>query len=151
MAVLRIREAPDPILRQICEPVDDFDVGLRRLAEDLLETMYAASGRGLAAPQVGVAQRMFVMDATWKEGTPSPITFVNPRVVETSEEVAMLQEGCLSIPDQLIDVTRPARVTLAWQDLDGQAQQSAFVGFSAACVQHEVDHLNGVLITDRRP
>lgn len=148
MAVLGIRMVPDPVLHQVCASVSDFDAGLKRLAEDMLDTMYDATGRGLAAPQVGVLSRVFVMDATWKSGEADPMVFVNPIVQKASKTLATLDEGCLSIPDQLIEVSRPDRVQLQWQDLSGASHEADFDGFAAACIQHEIDHLNGVLISD---
>ncbi len=144
-----IRQPPDPVLRGRAEPVAAFDGALAALAADLLDTMYAAPGRGLAAPQVGVASRLFVMDAGWKEGAPEPRAFANPEVLWTSGETASREEGCLSIPGRLYRVTRPARLGLRWQGLDGTPQEGEFDGFEAACVQHEIDHLDGVLICDR--
>lgn len=146
--VLPIRQVPDAILRRLCTPVAAFDADLAQLHDNMLATMYAAPGRGLAAPQVGVTQRLFVMDVTWKEGTPTPQVFVNPEVLEVSDDVVTQDEGCLSIPGDLVPVTRPASVSLRWQDLDGLTHNGQFSGFSAACVQHEIDHLNGILCTD---
>lgn len=148
MALLSIRQAPDPVLRQVCAQVSAFDDALKTLAEDMLETMYAAPGRGLAAPQVGVSKRLFVMDATWKDGFYDPQVFVNPEITHASAETATLEEGCLSIPDQLVAVTRPAQVSLRWQGLDGKTAAASFAGFAAACVQHELDHLDGILCID---
>jgi peptide deformylase len=114
----------------------------------MLDAMYAAPGRGLAAPQVGVTQRLFVMDTTWKDAAPTPQVFVNPQIIWCSETATTMDEGCLSIPGQLVPVTRPAEVDLRWQSLDGTTQQARQTGFAAACVQHEVDHLDGILCTD---
>ena len=111
--------------------------------------MYAATGRGLAAPQIGVLRRLFVMDATWKDGEATPRVFINPEVVRASEEMASCEEGCLSIPGDPVEVTRPAEVTLRWMALDGSACEESFAGFEAVCVQHETDHLDGILCTDR--
>ena len=111
--------------------------------------MYAAPGRGLAAPQVGVPIRLFVMDPTWRDGVAAPLALADPRLLWASEETATLEEGCLSIPGRTFAVTRPARVRLAWRDLDGRGREGAFEGFAAAAVQHELDHLDGVLVTDR--
>jgi peptide deformylase len=140
---------PDPVLRAVARPVERFDEGLRALAADMLETMYDAPGRGLAAPQVGVSLRLFVMDVAWKEGAPEPRVFVNPERIDASEEVFTREEGCLSIPGRVSRVTRPARVTLRWRELDGSVSAGAFDGFAATCVQHEMDHLDGVLCIDR--
>lgn len=146
--LLPIRQVPDAVLRVVCDPVLAFDSELERLSKDMFATMYDAPGRGLAAPQVGVARRLFVMDATWKDGTPAPEVFVNPEVVAASDAVVIQDEGCLSIPGDLILVSRPAEVSLRWQGLDGAAHSGSFTGFAAACVQHEIDHLNGILCTD---
>ena len=148
MPELQLRLVPDPVLRAVCAPVTVFDAELAALAKDMLDVMYAASGRGLAAPQVGITQRMFVMDATWKEGVPDPQVFVNPELADCSDEVAVLAEGCLSIPDRTSRVARPAQGTLRWHDLGGALQTGTFTGFAAACVQHERDHLDGILCTD---
>lgn len=139
---------PDDLLRVECAPVVVFDDDLVRLAKDMLATMYAAPGRGLAAPQVGVTSRLFVMDVTWKDGDPAPQVFVNPEIVATSPEEVTQDEGCLSIPGDLVPVTRPAEVSLRWHGLDGLMQRADFTGFAAACVQHEIDHLDGILCTD---
>lgn len=148
--IRNIVKHPDPVLRQICEPVVQFDEMLEALAYDMLQTMYDAPGRGLAAPQVGITRRIFVMDATWKDGPRTPMVFVNPKVVGTSEDQSSLDEGCLSIPNELTRVTRPSVVKMTWEDLRGAEQTEDFSGFAAACVQHELDHLNGVLCIDYR-
>ncbi len=144
-----IVQVPDPVLREAAAPIEAFDEDLRALAQDMLETMYQAPGRGLAAPQVGLSVRLFVMDVAWKEGEPRPQVFVNPVVVEASDEQVTREEGCLSIPGRLSWVTRPTEVALRWQDLDGVQRGGRFDGFAATCVQHEVDHLDGILCTDR--
>lgn len=149
MAVRRLRLIPDPVLQTVCTPVTSFDDALAALTRDMFETMYAATGRGLAAPQVGQTQRVFVMDALWKQADPTPMLFVNPEIVSRSAQMAVLEEGCLSIPDVLVRVARPDEVSLRWQDLDGVWQTQSFTGFEAACVQHEMDHLDGVLMTDK--
>lgn len=147
MSVLPILQFPDPRLREICAEVTVFDAGLKRLADDLLETMYAAPGRGLAAPQVGAMQRVFVMDVGWKEGRPSPLVCINP-VIKDASGSALNTEGCLSIPDRPVHIERPAMVRLAWQDLAGRDCEGFFEGFAAVCVQHERDHLDGRLCID---
>jgi len=149
MAVRRLRLVPDPVLHEVCAPVSVFDVALASLTRDMFETMYAATGRGLAAPQVGVTQRVFVMDALWKAETPTPMLFVNPEITARSETRVVLDEGCLSLPDQIVPVARPDAVDLRWQDLDGAWHAQQFTGFEAACVQHEIDHLDGILITEK--
>lgn len=149
MAVLSLRTVPDPVLREICTPVVHFDTALVALKTDMLDSLYAAKGRGLAAPQVGITQRIFVMDATWKQGTLSPVVFVNPEILQVSESLVTQPEGCLSIPGETTQVCRPDQVRLRWQDIDGAWREADFTGFEAACTQHELDHLDGILITDK--
>ena len=149
MSLLPILLWPDPRLGCVCAPVEAFDELLRQHAHDMLETMYAAPGRGLAAPQVGILQRFFVMDADWKTGAPRPVVMVNPRVLSVGAELAVTEEGCLSIPGVLADVRRPVSVRLAWQDLDGGDQDADLTGFEATCAQHELDHLDGLVTFDR--
>jgi peptide deformylase len=149
MAVLPILAWPDPRLRQTCAAVERFDADLTRLADDMLETMYAAGGRGLAGPQVGAMTRLFVMDNGWKTGTPDPRIFVHPVILETGTEMASREEGCLSIPGCPLVVTRPSRLRLAWSDLAGRDFAGWFEGIDAVVIQHERDHLDGVLILDR--
>lgn len=141
--ILPIVLHPDPVLRVICTPVAG---DVTDLARDMLDTMYAAPGRGLAAPQVGVTSRLFVMDPSWKEGLPDPRVFVNPEITARDGE-QVNEEGCLSIPGIPRRVARPARVTLAF-DGPGGRRSEGFDGFAAACVCHEMDHLEGVLILD---
>jgi peptide deformylase len=138
---------PDPRLKKVCDPVGEIAPEIRRLAEDMLETMYDAPGIGLAAPQVGVTKRVIVMDCI-KEGTPQPMVLINPSVIWASEDVTVYEEGCLSIPDIYNDVTRPAEVKVRWTDLDGAGQERQFDGIWATCVQHEIDHLDGKLFID---
>jgi peptide deformylase len=147
--IRRIVQVPDPVLREVARPVTGFDADLRALAQDMLETMYDAPGRGLAAPQIGLGLRLFVMDVAWKDGEPEPMVFVNPEVLGTSEDRVTREEGCLSIPGRVSRVSRPAEVALRWQDLEGEWQEDTFDGFAATCVQHELDHLDGVLCIDR--
>jgi peptide deformylase len=139
---------PDPRLRKAAEPVAEVDDGIRRLAADLLETMYEAPGVGLAAPQVGVGKRLFVMDCAPKDGEREPMVLINPEVTWTSEEVNVHEEGCLSIPEVYEEVTRPARVRVAWTDLEGATREQEFEGLWATCAQHEIDHLKGRLFID---
>ncbi|MCF2871813.1 peptide deformylase [Octadecabacter sp. G9-8] len=140
---------PDPRLKATCDPVATFDKDLRVLADDMLETMYDAPGIGLAAPQVGVMHQMLVMDCVKDDmATPEPMVLINPRVIETSEERSIYDEGCLSIPEIYAEVERPARVKVEWLDLDGKTIQEEFDGLWATCVQHEIDHLNGKLFID---
>lgn len=147
MAVLPILKWPDPCLSEICEPVEAGD-DIEELVLDMFATMYAAPGRGLAAPQVGVTKRLFVTDTTWKEGARSPIAFINPRVVSESPELVASEEGCLSIPGITIEVPRPSWVALEWTSVNGDAASRKFEGFDAACVLHELDHLDGLVTFD---
>lgn len=140
---------PDARLRLTCTAVDDFGPDLTALARDMLATMYGAQGRGLAAPQVGRRERLFVMDAAWKSGPPAPRVLVNPVILAVSDRAAAMTEGCLSIPGMPRRIARPDGVTLRWQDVTGAAQEATFAGIEAVIVQHEFDHLNGVLILDR--
>jgi peptide deformylase len=140
---------PDPRLRAICAPVETFDAALEVLACDMLETMYAAPGRGLAGPQIGVLSRLFVMDTDWKTGTPAPAVFVNPRLLSVSDDRVMMEEGCLSIPGIPCPVERPAALRLSWSTPDGTAQEADFDGIKARCILHEMDHLDGILCIDR--
>ena len=149
MTLRPILRLPDPRLRQVCPPVERFDAGLGRLALDMLRTMYAAPGRGLAGPQIGAMQRIFVMDCGWKEGAPDPCVMIDPEIVWASPETASCSEGCLSLPGITVAVTRPAAVTLRFTGLDGARHEDAFTGFAAVCVQHERDHLDGILCIDR--
>ena len=140
---------PDPHLKKIAPPVDDISDDLRRLADDMLETMYHAPGIGLAAPQVGENTRLIVLDCEKEENAPPrPIAMFNPEILAASDELATYNEGCLSIPDIYADVDRPAQVTVRWIDRNGQEQQEDFKGLWATCVQHEIDHLNGKLFID---
>ncbi len=149
MALLDILSIPHPVLRQIAAPVDSFDKELRRFADEMLATMYAAPGIGLAAPQVGVSKRMAVIDiAKREEQPPNPHIFINPEVVWRSEDRSVYEEGCLSIPEFYEDVTRPASVRVKYIDIDGNPREIEADGLMATCLQHEIDHLNGVLFID---
>ena len=140
---------PDPRLKKVCAPVDDLSDGLRALADDMLETMYDAPGIGLAAPQVGVLDRLIVMDCVKEEGVaPRPLIMFNPEIVAASDEMNVYEEGCLSIPEQYAEVKRPEAVDVRWIDRDGNPRQETFDGLWATCVQHEIDHLNGKLFID---
>ncbi|EEE36873.1 peptide deformylase [Rhodobacteraceae bacterium KLH11] len=140
---------PDPRLKKVCAPVADITDDLRKLADDMLETMYDAPGIGLAAPQIGVLDRLIVVDCVKEEGeTPRPLVMFNPQVIASSDEINVYEEGCLSIPDQYAEVTRPRTVDVTWMDRDGNLQQETFDDLWATCVQHEIDHLNGKLFID---
>jgi peptide deformylase len=153
MALLPIYETPDPILRQVSAPVEEVDDALRKLIDDMFDTMYAAPGIGLAAIQVGVPKRLLVIDLQEPEeegGEPvrDPRVFINPEILETSETTKPYNEGCLSVPDQYAEVLRPDRVRARWLDRDGQAQEAWIDGLLAVCLQHEIDHLDGILFID---
>lgn len=146
--ILPILRWPDPRLSSVCAPAV-LSEDLRALAADMLETMYAAPGRGLAAPQVGAMVRLFVMDVGWKEGAPSPVVAVNPEILWSSDTRLVGPEGCLSIPGPTTMVERAEAVRLRWTDLGGQVQEDLLTGMAAVCAQHEYDHLDGVLTLDR--
>ena len=149
MALRKILLHPDPRLKKAATPVASVSDELRRLADDMLETMYDAPGIGLAAPQVAVMDRMIVMDcAKDDDATPEPMVLINPEVVWTSQERSVYDEGCLSIPEQYAEVERPAEVEVSWLALDGQTKRERFDGLWATCVQHEIDHLDGKLFID---
>jgi len=140
---------PDPRLKKVCAPVADLTDELRQLADDMLETMYDAPGIGLAAPQVGVLDRLIVLDCVKEEGAaPRPLAMFNPEVTASSEDTNVYEEGCLSIPEQYAEITRPAEVEVSWIDRDGKLRTEGFDGLWATCVQHEIDHLNGKLFID---
>jgi peptide deformylase len=140
---------PDPRLKKVCAEVPDLSDELRVLADDMLETMYDAPGIGLAAPQIGIMERLIVLDCVREdEGDPRPLVMFNPRIVASSDEQNVYEEGCLSIPDQYAEVTRPKLVQVEWMDRNGTAQSEEFDGLWATCVQHEIDHLDGKLFID---
>jgi len=153
MAILPIVEVPDPRLRQISKPVERVDDDLRRLIDDMFETMYAAPGIGLAAIQVGVPKRVLVIDLQEPEeegGEPvrDPRVFINPEILETSDHEVPYNEGCLSVPEMYAEVDRPDRIRARWLDRDGTQREEEISGLLAVCLQHEMDHLNGVLFID---
>ncbi|WP_228461481.1 peptide deformylase [Paracoccus liaowanqingii] len=138
---------PDPRLQMRCEPAGYLSSPeLRQLAADLLATMYASGGRGLAAPQIGVGRRIFVMDAGWKSGTPDPLVMADPEILVRSPLTEAGTESCLSIPDRPVEVVRPVSIGLAWYDLDGLYRLEQLDGPAARIAQHEADHLDGRLI-----
>ncbi|ATN32767.1 peptide deformylase [Rhizobium sp. ACO-34A] len=139
---------PDPLLRQVSASVERVDDDVRRLADDMLETMYDAPGIGLAAIQVGVARRMLVIDVSREGEEKTPLVFINPEIIKSSDERSSYEEGCLSIPDYYAEVERPAVVTVKSLDRDGKEQITEADGLLATCLQHEIDHLNGVLFID---
>ncbi|WGI22518.1 peptide deformylase [Amylibacter sp. IMCC11727] len=148
MSVKQILIHPDPLLKKQCAAVDTVSPEVQTLARDMLDTMYDAPGVGLAAPQVGVLSRIFVMDCTAKEEEPEPLVLINPQVVWTSEETSVYNEGCLSLPEMYEDVERPAKAVMQFLDIDGAQQEREFDGLWATCAQHELDHLNGKLFID---
>ena len=149
MALRPILIHPDPRLKAMCDPITEVTDDLRALSAEMLKAMYEAPGIGLAAPQVGVTKRLFVMDCAKDEDEePRPLTLINPEVVWSSEEQNVYEEGCLSIPDQFAEVERPSEVLVRWMDIDGSEQEERFSGLWATCAQHEIDHLNGNLFSD---
>ncbi|WEX08439.1 peptide deformylase [Chelativorans sp. AA-79] len=139
---------PDPLLRQVSKPVERVDENLRKFADDMLETMYDAPGIGLAAIQVGEPIRMLVLDVAEKDEPKHPQVFINPEILARSDAPNVHEEGCLSIPDYYAEVERPAEVTVKYIDLEGREQVVEANGILATCLQHEIDHLNGVLFID---
>lgn len=153
MAILPIVEVPDPRLRQISQPVEGVDDDLRKLIDDMFETMYAAPGIGLAAIQVGVPKRVLVIDLqepVEEGGEPvrDPRVFVNPEILEESDSFKGYNEGCLSVPEMYADVDRPDAIRARWLDRDGVRHEERIEGLLAVCLQHEMDHLNGILFID---
>jgi peptide deformylase len=148
MAILPIIELPDPRLRLVSQPVSEIDAEIRKLMDDMLDTMYDAPGIGLAAIQVAVAKRVLVIDVAKEEEEPRPLCVANPEIVWSSEEKNVYQEGCLSIPEYYEDVERPEKVRVRYLDRDGKVQEIEADGLLSTCFQHEIDHLNGVLFID---
>jgi peptide deformylase len=163
MAIRTILEAPDPLLKRISRPVESFDDELKALVADMFETMYDAPGIGLAAVQVDVPLRVVVVDL--QDGgepvdvleeeeeeeparVPNPRVFINPELLDPSPDSSIYSEGCLSVPEIYADVERPAEVRLRWQDMDGEWHEEAMSGMMATCIQHELDHLEGILFID---
>lgn len=147
---LSLRLWPDPVLSQRAAPAE-VDAASLSLARDMLETMYAAQGRGLAAPQVGVLMRIFVMDASWKTGPQAPEIFFNPEILWSSPETVESTEGCLSIPGQEVTLRRAEAVILRWTTEEGAIAAQKLTGFRAICAQHEIDHLNGIVTLTKAP
>lgn len=153
MAILPIIETPDPLLRQISTPVDAVTDETRALIKDMFDTMYDAPGIGLAAIQVGVPKRILVIDLQEPEeegGEPvkKPLVFINPEILRESDEYQLYNEGCLSVPDQFAEVERPAEIRARWLDENGTVHEEDLDGLLAVCLQHEMDHLEGVLFID---
>jgi peptide deformylase len=148
MATRDIVILPDPRLRQQSDTVTAFDASLRALVDDMFETMYAAPGIGLAAIQIGVPLRVVTMDLARKDDPPAPQVFINPQVTWSSEEKGVYEEGCLSIPEYYEEVERPAQVKVKYLDIEGKEHEIEADGLLATCLQHEIDHTNGVLFID---
>ena len=144
----KILTEPDPVLRKKCEPLEKVDADLKKLMDDMLETMYAAPGIGLAAVQVGILKRLIVVDISRAEEKKNPIFLINPQIIHKSKKTSVYEEGCLSIPGQFAEIERPAECTLKYIDYNGQEKELKADGLLATCVQHEVDHLNGILFID---
>ena len=148
MALKTILTAPDPRLKKKSVPVAAVDADVRQLMDDMLETMYAAPGIGLAAPQIDVLKRVIVLDIDREDTKTGPLLMANPEIVEASDEDVVYEEGCLSLPEHYSDVVRPARVTVRYLDRDGTQKELVCEGLLATCVQHEIDHLDGILFVD---
>jgi peptide deformylase len=148
MAVLPIITAPDPRLKIRAKPVAKVDGAVRRLMDDMLETMYGAIGIGLAAPQVGALHRVIVIDAAREGEKPNPLRLANPEIVWRSEELTIANEGCLSLPEHYADVSRAAEIRLRYLDHENEIRELSADGLLATCIQHEIDHLDGVLFVD---
>ena len=144
----KILTEPDHVLRKKCEPLEKVDTDLKKLMDDMLETMYAAPGIGLAAVQVGILKRLIVIDISKAEEKKNPIFLINPQIIYQSEKTSVYEEGCLSLPGQYAEIERPAECTLKYIDYNGQEKELKADGLLATCVQHEVDHLNGILFID---
>ncbi len=148
MTVRPIITAPDPRLKAVSSAVEKVDSEIRKLVADMSDSMYAADGIGLAAVQIGVAKRVIVMDLDQKDGKKNPRAFINPKILWASDEMATFEEGCLSVPEIWDDVERPARIRAEYLDLDGNRVELEADGMLATCLQHEMDHLQGVLFID---
>ncbi len=151
MAKLDIITLPDRKLRMMSDPVERIDADLLKLMDDMLETMYAAPGIGLAGVQVGVPRRIVTIDVARREddeASPNPLFLINPEVLWTSDDIAVAEEGCLSIPEYFAEVERPAKVRVAYLDREGERQELEAEGVLAVCLQHEIDHVNGKLFID---
>jgi peptide deformylase len=148
MAIRPILIAPDPRLKAVSTPVEKVDAEIRKLVEEMADSMYAAEGIGLAAVQIGVPKRVIVMDLDQKDGKKDWRVFINPRITWASEEMATFEEGCLSVPEIWDDVERPARIKAEYLDIDGKKVEIEADGMLATCLQHEMDHLEGILFID---
>ena len=148
MTLKQILTEPNEVLRQKSLPVDEVNKDLQNLMDDMLQTMYAAPGIGLAAIQVGVPKRVIVLDIDQKEGQKNPLFFINPEIITKSENNSIYEEGCLSVPGQFAEIERPAKCKIKFLDYNGNPQEIETEGMLATCIQHEIDHLEGVLFID---
>lgn len=148
MAILPILVAPHPVLKKVAEPVSRVDDEIRQILDDMLDTMYDAPGIGLAAPQIGVSKRMLVVDVSGKDEAPNPLKIINPKILSHSEDLSSYDEGCLSFPEQFAEVKRPATVRIGFLDETGTQQEIDADGLLATCIQHEIDHLDGIVFVD---
>ena len=144
----KILTEPDPILRKKCEPLEKVDEETKKLMDDMLETMYAAPGIGLAAIQVGILKRLVVIDISKEEEKKKPIFLINPQIIHQSKNTSVYEEGCLSLRGQFAELERPAECTIKYIDYNGKEKELKSDGLLATCIQHEVDHLNGILFID---
>ncbi len=147
MALLKIRHYPDPVLKKVATPVTEFDESLRQLAHDMAETMYAAPGIGLAAPQVGISKRLTVIDCSARDEAAQLLVLVNPEIIDREGE-CYEEEGCLSVPEYYAKVNRSAKIKVRFQDLDDKTHLIEAAGLTAVACQHEIDHLDGILFVD---
>ena len=148
MALRQILTEPNEILRKKSHPVDSVDKDLQILMDDMLETMYAAPGIGLAAIQVGIPKRVIVLDIEQKEGNKKPLFFVNPEIIQKSKNLSTYEEGCLSVPGQFAEIDRPDKCHIKYLDYHGEKKEINAQGMLATCIQHEMDHLEGILFID---
>ena len=148
MTIRPVITAPDPRLKMVCKPVDKVDESVRNLMQDMLDSMYAANGIGLAAPQVGDSRRVIVVDVTRERGERRRYCLANPEIVWTSDEQFTYEEGCLSLPEHYADVTRPARARIRYLDEENQRREMEVEGLLSVCIHHEMDHLDGILFVD---
>lgn len=148
MAILPIITAPDPVLKKIATRVERVDDDVRRLMDDMMDTMYAAPGIGLAAPQVGVGKRVIVLDVSKREGPPRSLKMANPEITWVADDDAIYEEGCLSLPEHYAEVTRPVAIKVRYLDYENEIRELSAEGLLATCLQHEIDHLDGILFVD---
>lgn len=148
MTIKKILTEPDPLLRKKCEPLEKVDKDLKKLMNDMLETMYDAPGIGLAAIQIGILKRVVVIDLSKDEEKKKPIFLINPEIISRSKNTSIYEEGCLSLPGQYFEIERPAECRVEYLDYNGDLKELKADGLLSTCIQHEVDHLNGVLFID---